>query len=704
MAVDIKISGESLTGVLNQAIHGSASEIAAQPLKKQEQFSIILTDPIADPGKQSGTDYNELLFKSVLHELTSQTENVSRLSFEVDPNLLTYSYVYVPKYNLIPDSVLKKIIIQDDLVAAIIRARETQMSSFGRPRYDRHETGFVIEPLAGVIDKLDQAKKEALSARIRRAVKLFNSCGHEDDLPEKDRLSFCEYLQMSTRNAVGLGRIATEISKDQVGNFHSFRPVDAGTIYRASHQKQAEDKIREEAARRLAELNNKRIEPAKFAAGEYAWIQVIEGMPVQAYTDKELYVCNFYRVVDVESLGYPVTPIDTMFSAISTHINITAHNRIYFQTGRASRGMLVFKSDDINPRTLEAIKQQFNAAINGVGNSWRMPVLGCPTDGEITYSSIDTSGSRDAEFTYLLDNNARVILSAFQMSPDELPGWSYLSKGTNSQALSEGNQEFRIEAGRDQGIRPLLHKFEDFINTHLFPLIDKELSGICRLRLVGLDADTEEKEAIRILQDLPVHGTYDWVLEKVEKPLVGKAMGGDYPLNPQYQAVLDKLFTVGQQKAFFTGDESARNDPTLAFYPNQFWFQWQQMLMQKQQMEQQAQQMEMQAQQQAAQPQQIEGQTPDGQDPAQVEQNNLEGQAPNANQAQDTSPASAPEPPTEDLARAIDQAMYTLTKSEREVPKSKRNLLLQQKLLIEKALKELEKDSEEAIASILKIV
>ncbi|HVT62536.1 MAG TPA: hypothetical protein VHD33_03505, partial [Legionellaceae bacterium] len=248
MAVDIKISGESLTGVLNQAIHGSASEIAAQPLKKQEQFSIILTDPIADPGKQSGTDYNELLFKSVLHELTSQTENVSRLSFEVDPNLLTYSYVYVPKYNLIPDSVLKKIIIQDDLVAAIIRARETQMSSFGRPRYDRHETGFVIEPLAGVIDKLDQAKKEALSARIRRAVKLFNSCGHEDDLPEKDRLSFCEYLQMSTRNAVGLGRIATEISKDQVGNFHSFRPVDAGTIYRASHQKQAEDKIREEAA------------------------------------------------------------------------------------------------------------------------------------------------------------------------------------------------------------------------------------------------------------------------------------------------------------------------------------------------------------------------------------------------------------------------------------------------------------------------
>lgn len=35
-------------------------------------------------------------------------------------------------------------------------------------------------------------------------------------------------------------------------------------------------------------------------------------------------------------------------------------------------------------------------------------------------------GRIDAEFKYLTDMNAREILSAFMMSPDELPGWSYL--------------------------------------------------------------------------------------------------------------------------------------------------------------------------------------------------------------------------------------------------------------------------------------
>jgi hypothetical protein len=363
-----------------------------------------------------------------------------------------------------------------------------------------------------------------------------------------------------------------------------------------------------------------------------------------------------------------------MFSAISTHLNIGTHNRIYFQTGRASRGMLVFKSDDIGPQTLERVKQQFNASINGVGNSWRMPVFGVPTEGDITYTSIDSTAGRDAEYTYLLDQNARSILSAFQMSPDELPGWSYLSKGTNSQALSEGNQEFRIEAGRDQGIRPLMHRLEDFINTHLFPLIDAELAACCRLRLVGLDADTPEKETVRLIQDAPVFMTYDGILERVEQPLIGKKMGGSYPLNPQFQAVLDKFFTIGVQKAYFTGDESARSDPKLDYIPNAFYFQ------------------NLQLMQAASQPQpgadggggDPGGQPGDSQGNSGVEEQPPGGQAPNANQAGGTEPAEAPQAATgEDLTRSIDQALFTLSKSEKDMPLSKRKLLLQQKMTIE---------------------
>jgi hypothetical protein len=56
------------------------------------------------------------------------------------------------------------------------------------------------------------------------------------------------------------------------------------------------------------------------------------------------------------------------------------------------------------------------------------------------------------EFQYLNDTNARVIMSAFQVSPEELPGYQHLSRGTNNQALSESNNEYKLEAARDVGI------------------------------------------------------------------------------------------------------------------------------------------------------------------------------------------------------------------------------------------------------------
>jgi hypothetical protein len=41
---------------------------------------------------------------------------------------------------------LKRIAIQDDLVAAIVNMRAAQIQSFGRPQPDKYSTGFKIVP------------------------------------------------------------------------------------------------------------------------------------------------------------------------------------------------------------------------------------------------------------------------------------------------------------------------------------------------------------------------------------------------------------------------------------------------------------------------------------------------------------------------------------------------------------------------------
>jgi len=638
------------------------------------------------------------LVKSILNVLNGghgkDSENsIERLAFETDPTQYNmYASVYRAKVKLLPDIILKRIAIQDDLVASIVNARSNQVGSFGRLRPNRHEIGFIIEPKSGVMDKADTKQKEALQRRMDEAQVKLENCGHTTGWTKDDRVTFSQYLGMSTRNAVVVGRIATEViwvADAKAGGekkFHSFRPIDAGTIYRAVPQQEAAQAVRDNARHLLESLKNKKLEPEKFQKDEYTWVQVIEGRPVQAFTSEECIVHNFYPVTDIELDGYPLTPLDTIINAVTTHINITQHNKVYFQSGRAARGMLVIKSDDADEGVVSRIRQQFNASINSVGNAWRMPVFAVGATDEIDWSPID-SGARDMEFQFLSDTNARVILSAFQMSPEELPGYAHLSRGTNNQALSESNQEYKLEAHRDVGIRPLIKTWEDFINARIFPLIDLELSRICTVKLVGLDAETAEKEAVRIQQDMAVHMDMDEILDTVEKEPVGKRWGGEFLLNPQWQAVVDKYLTVGEILEHFFGVEGAAKNPSFAYMRDSFWFQFQQM---------QLEQAQMQAQQQAAQMQAQQPQPPPGGDKKGPDGG---GQPPAGGGEQQ--PAQPPE--GGDLTRSLDQAMVLLSKSEGQLPPGKKKLLAQHRETVSRFMTGWEKDTAEAMKEILKV-
>jgi len=576
-------------------------------VKAANKLSMLMVDPFGPPVDEKGNPLPETspptLAKSILNVLNGQKGSIERLAFESDPSYSSsIAGLYKQKTRLIPDAVLKRIMIQDDLVASIINARANHISSFGRPRPDRHAKGFIIEPRPGVLDKMKQDQKDELQTRIDQVEKKLVTCGSEVGVAEEDRLTFAQYLFMSTKNAVGLGRSATEVvwaidpsSGQRV--FHSFRPIDAGTIYRAVPYQNTVGAVREQAKALLEQVKNKKFEKEfKDQKKELTWIQAVDGKAIQAFSSDECLVHNFYPTNDIEMDGYPVTPLDTVISAVTMHINITSHNKLYFQSGRAARGMLVIKSDDVDDQVIGKIRQQFNATINGTQNSWRMPVFGVGGEDDISWQPIDNS-SRDMEFQYLADSNARTILSAFQMSPEELPGYTHLSKGTASQALAETNSEYILTAARDVGLRPLLDNWSDFINQRLFPLIDASLSKLCTIKLVGLDAETAEKESIRLAQDLPLHMTIDEMLEKVEKDPIGKEMGGEFLLNPQWQQLVAPYLTVGEILEKFFGRAEASKAPELNYRRDAFWFQQQQMMQQQQQMAMQQQQMAQQQQQ-----------------------------------------------------------------------------------------------------------
>jgi hypothetical protein len=595
--------------------------------KKDKPSNIIVAcDPVAlraaqeiEKAEREGKDTSDpgmlgLILKSLQGQ---QSAHAERMAFEVDPQANTSSFasLYRDKTNLTPDFIIKRITGPngDELVCQILQARSNHISSFGRPRSSRFALGFDFEEID---ENSASDNKEAFKAQRERLTEIKRSlwnCG-STGLTEDFHPNLSQFLKMITRDGMAFGRFAVEViwAKDpKTGEDkpHSFRAVDAGTIRRIAPYREKDQSTRQQALRMLQDLKNEKFSSASYEKDQYKWVQVVEGRPLQAFTEKELVIYNLNPVTNIEYNGYPLTPIDQALNAITTHINITIHNKLYFQNGRASKGILVFKSDNIDEQVVQKVRLQFNQSINSVHNSHRLPVFGCGAEESIEWQQIDVQG-RDQEFQFLMESNSRIILGAFQMSPDELPGYAHLSKGSNTQSLSESSNEYKLTAMRDVGLRPLVYDIQDFFNSFILPIFFSDIAKTHQMILAGLDKDDPEKESTRLQQDQSLHMTYDEILERVEKDKIGKELGGAFPLNPAFQQVIQTYQTFGQTLESFFGVKGASKDPRYDFYLNPMWMQYQQMVLQKAQIAMQNQQMQMQQMQQQMNPQQ--GQSGEG--------------------------------------------------------------------------------------------
>jgi hypothetical protein len=521
--------------------------------------------------------------------LTEKKKSAPRVAFTENPNnTASYAGIFKQKTSnaLLPDHVIKQVRTQNHLIASILRARGNQMAMFGHVRRDRFDIGVEIQLKPEFADVVKPSQMVKIKERQSLAEKILIHCGHITGLKSDEKISLADFLYSQSQNGLSFGRFATEIVRDTEGKFHRFRPTDAGTIYPAANKDSTVgDAIRRNSVNLLKQLAQKQAMKIDFSKLEdeksdhYSWIQVIEGTPQQAFTDKEMIVYNVYPSTDVEHKGFPVTPIDTCISSVTTHLSIDTYNRLYFQNGRAAKGMLVLQSDDVDQATIDNVKQQFNASINSVDNSFRVPIFGVGAKDTVSWQPM-VANSTDGEFQFLYDQVARNILSTFNMSPDELPGYGHLSRGTNQQSLSEGSNEFKLTAARDTGIRPLILKFQAFLNDHILPLIDEELAQICTIQLSGFDAQSKDQEALRLQQDMPIHMTYDQVMQNVDKDSIGKFMGGDFPFNERVNIIMDKYLDVGKVYAHFMDNPAAAFDPMLQYKRDAFYFQYLQILMQ----------------------------------------------------------------------------------------------------------------------------
>lgn len=643
-------------------------------------------------------------FKSIDLDVTSERDIISqvladlkksqdtkvavKLAFDVDPVKAdnSYSSVFKRRTNLMPPALLKRIRDSEELIGGVILpVRAKQGSLFARPRANRFDIGFTVNLKPEVVAKFSEDQQKKVKDEIIPQLReLLLNCGKNTGVNDKEKRNLGQTFMEIIEDLLTFGAFAVEVRKDVKNEFHSFRAIDAGTIYFTTPQKgesQEAKNIRETAKGLLKQLQGLKVDIPKFEKDEYTYVQVIDDIPRQVFTDDELLYWSGMPSTDINRSGYPVTPIERIVSAITTHINLTTHNKMYFINGRAARNVMVFQSDNLEESDIASIKAQMVAHINSANASFRMPVFGMGAKDQVQMLPLE-QGNRDMEFQYLADLNKRMIFAAYQMSPDEVAALSYLSKGTNSQSLSESNNEWKLIAARDTGLRPMLLSIEDFINTRLLPKINKEWANLVQINLEGLDSDSPEKEATRLQQDSALFLTMNDIMERVEKEDV--KLAGDFPLNPAYLQILERYFTKGQiLKAYGgVGFEQADKDPGLQYFMNDpAWFQMQQI-------QQQAQMMQQQAQAQA------QGQAGGG---AQGGQGGQQASGQSQENAEQLSEG-------ENLDSAMSHLGEALTKNEKLLPASRKELLKKHRLAHKKITNAFGKESKDLVDSLMALL
>jgi hypothetical protein len=519
---------------------------------------------------------------------TKKKRKIPRVGFTQDPVNRDMTNGAWNKRKLLPDEVIKEIRTSDHLVATILRARGNTMSMFGHVKRDRFDVGVEINIKKDFEQHVTPEQHVRIQDRIDRFQTLLMNCGYTEGLADSEKMTLADWFYIQAMNGLSFGRMGTEVIYDygandeETGKFHRFRPIDIGTIKRTVMENTSRSEIaavRKEAEKKLEHQEGVRVEIETDPTSAYPWMQTIEGRKDEFFSELEMLVHNFYPSTDVEHNGYPVTPIDTCLTAITTHLSIEAYSKLFFQNGRAAKGMIVINSDEVDEQVLADMKQEFMASINNVANAFRTPVVGVAKDDAINWVSTDGT-AKDGEFEFLYDSVSRNILAAFNMSPDELPGYSHLSKATNSQTMSESSNEFKLTAARDTGLRPLIMKFQEFLNLRLFPIIDPDLAKICVIELSGLDAETQDQENERLQAEMPIHGDMDSVLKRVDKEPIGEHAGGRLPFNTLFGLNADKWMHVGQIMTEFMESPSAGLMAINKYRRDPFFLQYMQMLMQ----------------------------------------------------------------------------------------------------------------------------
>ena len=448
-----------------------------------------------------------LLFKAQqeLAAIQPREEAISRKSYLTDPFDFQASLGYKNRATNMSYSLLQSM-GRTPVINAIIRTRINQIASFSKSQKDKYSLGFVIEKKKKSDDKMSMLEEQ----EIELLTEFVLNCGIN---PEETSDDFEDFLRKIVRDSLTYDQMTWETTWAFDGIPHGFYATDASTFRIADSYDDQQYKYYQSEEKALKR-------EALF--GYYpSYVQLYQGNVWQDFYPWELCFGVRNPTTDIRQNGYGTSELEELTTTVTSLLWGEEYNRNFFKQGSAPKGMLKVKGN-MGKARMQEFRQQWNATMKGVWNSWRTPMVEAD---QVDWVDLQKS-NRDMEFNNWIEYLIKLSCAIFTIDPAEV---NFPLSGSSGQSfMFEGNNEQRLKHSKDKGLMPLLRFFEKKIN---YKILRHFFGGKYRLKFVGLDAVTPEKE---LEMDTKAVQNYETVNEVRARRGLPPIDGGDIILNAQF--------------------------------------------------------------------------------------------------------------------------------------------------------------------------
>lgn len=403
------------------------------------------------------------------------------------------------------------------IINSIIKTRKNQVADFAEPQADRYSTGFVVRKKAknGIESKMDERDKKIAND----ITDFILNCGRVNSWTTDD---FDTFIRKIVDDSLTYDQLTFECIRNRRGQLERFIATDAAT-FRMADTAFHDDYVNPQFKQKGSQIwYNKGIATdSKMVNGFYPqYVQIYQNAVVNEFYPWELCFAVRNPSTSIYSNGYGCSELEELISVITSMLWGDEYNRRFFSQGSAPKGLLRVKGG-MNDSAIQQFKQQWQAMISGVMQSWKTPVV----EADVDWIDLQKN-NRDMEYSSWMEYLIKQACAIYCIDPSEI-GWD-ISRGSGNSGLFEHSDADRIQNSKDKGLYPLLKFIQRKINKYIVEQINPEFEFV----FMGLNGKTIEQELEMDIKKLGAFQTLNEVRQKWDLPDV--EIGGDVIENSVY--------------------------------------------------------------------------------------------------------------------------------------------------------------------------